>query len=158
MRKKMEDHIVRQDCRQCHVLMDPIGFALENFDGIGLWRTQDEGQPIDASGRMFDNTKLDGPIALREWLAKDYDRQFVTVASEKLLTYALGRGVGITGGEHRDMPLVRAVAREAMKNNGRFSALVLSVVKSQPFQMNMKSAPAPNATTARATSGNRGVN
>jgi hypothetical protein len=158
MRKKMEDHIVRQDCRQCHVLMDPIGFALENFDGIGLWRTQDEGQPIDASGRMFDNTKLDGPVALREWLARDYDRQFVTVASEKLLTYALGRGVGITGGEYRDMPLVRAVAREAMKNNGRFSALVLSVVKSQPFQMNMKSAPAPNATTARATSDDRGVN
>jgi len=107
---------------------------------------------------MFDNTKLDGPVALREWLAKDYDRQFVTVASEKLLTYALGRGVGITGGEHRDMPLVRSVAREAMKNNGRFSALVLSVVKSRPFQMNTKSAPAPNATTASATSDNRGVN
>jgi mono/diheme cytochrome c family protein len=157
MRKKMEDHRVRQDCRQCHNLMDPIGFALENFDGIGLWRTQDEGQAIDATGQLFDSTKVDGPVALREWLARGYDRQFVTVASEKLLTYALGRGVGITGGEYRDMPLVRAVAREAMKSDGRFSAIVLSVVKSRPFQMNMKSAPAPNSTTAQVPSANQGA-
>ena len=138
MRKKMTDHRVRRDCVQCHQLMDPIGFALENFDGIGLWRSHDEGEVIDTADTMFDNTKLSGPVALREWLAGSYTTQFVTVASEKLLTYALGRGVGITGGEPRDMPLVRAVARDAMTCNARFSALVLSVVKSRPFQMNMR--------------------
>jgi hypothetical protein len=157
MRKKMTDHQVRRDCVQCHQLMDPIGFALENFDGIGLWRSQDEGEAIDASGTMFDNTKVDGPAALREWLTDNYSRQFVTVASEKLLTYALGRGVGITGGEPRDMPLVRTVARDAMKNNARFSALVLSVVKSRPFQMNQRMEPAPAARTARATTEHTGA-
>jgi mono/diheme cytochrome c family protein len=151
MRKKMTDHRVRRDCVQCHQLMDPIGFALENFDGIGLWRSHEEGEAIDAADTMFDNTKVNGPVALREWLTSTYDRQFVTVASEKLLTYALGRGVGITGGEPRDMPLVRTVARDAMKSNARFSALVLGVVKSQPFQMNMRMETAPAATAARTT-------
>jgi hypothetical protein len=157
MRKKMTDHQVRRDCVQCHQLMDPIGVALENFDGIGLWRSQDEGEAIDASGTMFDNTKVDGPAALREWLTDNYSRQFVTVASEKLLTYALGRGVGITGGEPRDMPRVRTVARDAMKNNARFSALVLSVVKSRPFQMNQRMETAPAARTARATTDHTGA-
>jgi mono/diheme cytochrome c family protein len=158
MRKKMTDHRVRRDCVQCHQLMDPIGFALENFDGIGLWRSHEEGEAIDAADTMFDNAKVDGPVALREWLAGTYSRQFVTVASEKLLTYALGRGVGITGGEPRDMPLVRTVAREAMKNNARFSALVLSVVKSRPFQMNQRMESAPAASTARATTEHTGAN
>jgi len=155
MRKKMLDHRVRQDCVQCHRLMDPIGFSLENFDGIGLWRTQDEGERIDAADMVFDNTKIDGPAALREWLSSKYGNQFVTVATEKLLTYALGRGV-----EHRDMPLVRAISRDVIKNNGRFSAMVLGIVKSQPFQMNMI-AEAPATTTARATvdnSGRQGAN
>jgi hypothetical protein len=149
MRKKMEDHRVRQDCVQCHRLMDPIGFALENFDGIGLWRSHDEGTPVDASGQLFDSVKVDGPLALRDWVANSYERQFVTVSTEKLLTYALGRGVGITGGESRDMPLVRSIARDALNNNGRFSALVLGVVKSRPFQMNMNIEAEPASTTAR---------
>src|SRR5690606_9414452 len=146
MRQKMLDHRVRVDCTQCHRLMDPIGFALENFDAIGLWRTQDENQPIDAADMLFDNTKVEGPAGLREWLASKYANQFVTVATEKLMTYALGRGV-----EHRDMPLVRAISRDVIKNNGRFSAMVLGIVKSLPFQVNMK-LDAPAATTvARAT-------
>jgi mono/diheme cytochrome c family protein len=144
MRKKMIDHRVRQDCSQCHRLMDPIGFSLENFDAIGLWRTQDEGERIDAADMVFDNTKIDGPSALRDWLATNYGNQFVTVATEKLMTYALGRGV-----EHRDMPLVRAISREVIKNNGRFSTMVLGIVKSMPFQMNM--VVEPSTTTARAT-------
>jgi mono/diheme cytochrome c family protein len=151
MRQKMLDHRVRQDCVQCHRLMDPIGFALENFDGIGLWRSHDEGTPIDASGQLFDSAKVDGPLALRDWLAESYGKQFVTVATEKLLTYALGRGVGITGGEYRDMPLVRAIARDALKSDARFSVMVLGVVKSRPFQMNMRGEAAPAATAARAT-------
>jgi mono/diheme cytochrome c family protein len=152
MRKKMEDHRVRVDCTQCHRLMDPIGFALENFDAIGLWRSQDEGDAIDPKDLLFDNTKVDGPVSLREWLAATYGNQFVTVATEKLLTYALGRGV-----EAGDMPLVRAITRDVIKNNGRFSAIVLGIVRSQPFQVNMKAeAPAgPLAATSAAARGTR---
>ena len=147
MREKTIAHRVRPDCAQCHKLMDPIGFALENFDGVGTWRTLDEGQPIDAADTMFDNTKVNGPAELRQWLATSYGQQFVTVAAEKLLVYALGRGV-----EWQDMPLVRRIAREAAQNNSRFSALVLAVVRSQPFQMNSKMvAPAPAAAPKAAT-------
>jgi hypothetical protein len=130
MREKMIEHRVRPDCVQCHRLMDPLGFALENFDAIGLWRSHDEGTPVDASGELFDGARVDGPAALQRWLA-GYSAQFVRVTVEKLLTYALGRGV-----EYRDMPLVRAVAREAARQDNRFSALVLGIVKSPPFQMN----------------------
>jgi hypothetical protein len=152
MREKMLSHRVRPDCVQCHRLMDPIGFALENFDGIGLWRTKDEGKPVNPADQLFDNTKVDGPVPLREWLAKQYSTQFMTVASEKLLTYALGRGAGMTGGEARDMPLVRAIARDTLKDGGKFSAMVLTVVKSQPFQMNTKAAPPSTASAAPGTS------
>ena len=154
MRDKMIDHRVRPDCVQCHALTDPIGFALEPFDAIGLMRTHDEGQEINAADEVFDRTKVDGPVELREWLVNSYGNHFVTVATEKLLVYALGRGV-----EHRDMPLVRAISREAVKNQGRFSSIVLGVVKSRPFLMNQKVQPvAPAATTARATTDNRGAN
>ena len=132
MRQKMLDHRVRADCVQCHRMMDPIGFALESFDAIGLWRATDEEAPIDAADVVFDNTRVDGPVALRTWLI-GYSDQFVAVFAEKLLTYALGRGV-----EYRDMPLVRAIARDARAGGNRFSALVLGVVRSTPFSMNTK--------------------
>ena len=159
MRQKMETHRVRPDCVQCHRLMDPIGFSLENFDAIALWRTQDEGQPIDAKAQLFDNTTVNGPVELRNWLVTKYPRAFVQVATEKLLTYALGRGVGVTAGAWQDMPLVRAIARDADKSGDKFSALVLGVVKSKPFQMNTKleggntnlTASAKPATTAGRT-------
>ena len=155
MRKKMEDHRVRPDCVQCHRLMDPIGFALENFDATGHWRTQDEGTAVNASTQLFDNTKIGSPEELTTWLSKNYSDQFVTVATEKLLTYGLGRGV-----EYRDMPLVRQIAHDVIANDGRFSAMVLGVVKSRPFQMNtMSEAAAPAASTARAnTETTTGVN
>ncbi|OLC45536.1 MAG: hypothetical protein AUH43_15915 [Acidobacteria bacterium 13_1_40CM_65_14] len=137
MRQKMLDHRVRADCVQCHSLMDPIGFSLENFDGIGVWRTEDEGAAVDASGQLFDGTKIEGPAALRTWLA-GYSDQFVELVAEKLLTYALGRGV-----EYQDMPLVRSIAHDAARKENRFSALVLAVARSKPFQMNMKSGEAP---------------
>jgi mono/diheme cytochrome c family protein len=133
MRQKMLDHRVRADCIQCHSLMDPIGFSLENFDGIGLWRTHDEGALVDPSAQLFDGAKIDSPAALRTWLL-GYSNQFVEVVAEKLLTYALGRGV-----EYRDMPLVRSLARDAARDQNRFAALVVGVVKSKPFQMNTKS-------------------
>jgi hypothetical protein len=133
MRQKMLDHRVRADCIQCHSLMDPIGFSLENFDGIGLWRTHDEGTLVDPSAQLFDGAKVDSPAALRTWLL-GYSNQFAEVVAEKLLTYALGRGV-----EYRDMPLVRSLARDAAHDQNRFGALVVGVVKSKPFQMNTKS-------------------
>ena len=139
MRQKMLDHRVRQDCVQCHALMDPIGFSLENFDGIGVWRSHDGDTPVDATGQVFDGSKIDGPAALRDWLGT-YSTQFTQVVTEKLLVYALGRGV-----EYQDMPLVRSIARDAARNQNRFSALVMGVVTSKPFQMNMKVAdPAPS--------------
>ena len=154
MRKKMEDHRVRPDCVQCHRLMDPIGFALENFDATGYFRATDEGTPINTATQVFDNTKVGTPVELSNWLSKNYSDQFVSVATEKLLTYALGRGA-----EYRDMPLVREIARDVIANNGRFSAMVLGVVKSRPFQMNTVSEPAAPATsTARANVETRGVN
>ena len=131
MRQKMLDHRVRTDCTQCHQLMDPIGFALENFDGIALWRTDDNG-PIDSAATLFDGTTVGGPSELRDWLVS-YSDSFVQVAIEKLLTYALGRGV-----EYQDMPVVRAIANAAAENDNRISSLVLGVVNSAPFSMNAK--------------------
>jgi hypothetical protein len=137
MRQRMQEHRVRADCVQCHKLMDPIGFALENFDGIGSWRIEEAGSPVDASAEVFDGTKLNGPAELRGWLVA-YSNTFAEVFAEKLLTYALGRGV-----EYQDMPVVRAIARDAAANDHRFSAFVLGVVRSKPFQMNMKMQEAP---------------
>ena len=144
MRERMVEHRVRADCIQCHRMMDPIGFALENFDAIGLWRSHEEGTPVDASGQLFDNKAVNGPVELRGWL-NGYSQQFVRVAVEKLLTYALGRGL-----EHQDMPLVRAIARGAAREDNRFSALVMGVVKSPPFQMNTKARPDSGTGTSTA--------
>ena len=109
--------------------MDPIGFALENFDLVGTWRERDGGTPIDASGQLVDGTPLNGPADLRQALL-DRSDAFVTTATEKLLTYALGRPV-----QYYDMPTVRAIVRRAAQNDYRFSSLVLGVVESAPFQM-----------------------
>jgi hypothetical protein len=147
IRQKMMDHRVRADCVQCHKLMDPIGFALENFDGVGSWRTQDEGTPVDASDQIFDGTTVEGPAGLRRWLT-GYSDQFVQVVAEKLLAYGLGRGV-----EHQDMPLVRSIARDAARADHRFSSLILAVVRSKPFQMNMKMVEAPVPSTVGDSTG-----
>ncbi len=112
--------------------MDPIGFSLENFDLTGKWRTTDGGVPIDASGQMVDGTKLSGPASLREALLSRSD-VFVSTLTEKLMTYALGRGL-----KYYDMPAVRAITRDAGRNDNRFSSIVLGIVKSAPFQMKMK--------------------
>lgn len=132
MRQQMEMHRQVEPCKSCHAIMDPIGFSLENFDAVGAWRETEFGQPIDPSGKLVDGTTLNGVRDLRNALIK-YAPQFVRVAVEKMLIYALGRGT-----EYYDMPLVRQIVREAAKDNYRFSSLVLGVVKSDPFQMNQK--------------------
>jgi hypothetical protein len=123
--------------------MDPIGFALEGFDLIGKWRDADAGEPIDAEGRLVDGTRVDGPAALRNALLEHKDL-FAMTATKKLLTYALGRSV-----EHYDMPAVRAIVREAAADDYRFSALVLGIATSVPFQMKTKE-PAPLSQQASA--------
>jgi mono/diheme cytochrome c family protein len=132
VRQRMEQHRSDPQCASCHRMMDPIGFSLENFDATGKWQTRDGEKPIDASGELTDGTKTVGPASLRQGLLR-YSPQFVRTVTEKLLTYALGRGV-----ESADMPVVRAIVREAAANEYRFSSLVVGIVRSQPFQMNMK--------------------
>jgi len=132
MRQQMEMHRKMEPCATCHKIMDPIGFALENYDAIGRWRTTDDGSPIDPAGQLVDGSKIDGAVGLRQAFLR-YSPQFVRVITEKLMIYALGRGT-----EYYDMPLVRSIVNAAEKNNYRFSSLVLGVVKSQPFQMNQK--------------------
>ncbi|HVH26016.1 MAG TPA: DUF1592 domain-containing protein [Vicinamibacterales bacterium] len=147
MRMKMLSHRVRTDCTQCHSMMDPIGFSLEQFDGIAQWRTDDNGNPVGEEVTLFDGTKVTGPSQLREWLIKGYSDAFVEVAAEKMLIYALGRGM-----EYQDMPMVRSVARQAKQQNNKFSSLVLAVVKTDAFQKNMKvnEAAAPKQAAAEA--------
>ncbi|HLI82528.1 MAG TPA: DUF1592 domain-containing protein [Bryobacteraceae bacterium] len=130
MREQMEMHRAVEPCKSCHKIMDPIGLALENFDAVGAWRTEDNGNPIDAAGMLVDGTKIDGVNGLRAALLK-YTPEFVRVATEKLLIYALGRGT-----EYYDMPLVRSIVHQAAKDNYRFSSLVLGVVSSPQFQEN----------------------
>ena len=132
LRERMELHRNQTVCASCHNIMDPIGFSLENFDLVGKWRQLDEKSPIDANGELVDGTKLDGPASLRRALLGRSDA-FVTVATEKLLTYAIGRATTAS-----DMPAVRAIKRDAGRNDYRFSSLVLGIVKSEPFQMRKK--------------------
>ncbi len=138
MRQVLEQHRISPTCAACHKIFEPVGLALENFDAVGAWRTQEEGLPVDTRGKLPDGTSLDnGVSALRGNLVR-YSDQFARVVAEKLLTYALGRGV-----EYDDMPTVRTIVRGAEANRYRFSSLVTGIVKSEPFQMNMKPAAAP---------------
>ena len=132
MRQIMEMHHTSPTCASCHKIFEPIGLALENFDAVGSWRTEDGDSPVDASGVIVDGTKVDGVASLRDWMVGRSD-QFVRVVTEKLLTYALGRGV-----EYQDMPTVRSIVRDSAPGKYKFSAIVLGIVKSPTFQMNMK--------------------
>jgi hypothetical protein len=135
LREQMTLHRKNEPCASCHKLMDPIGFALENFDADASWRTKqggDGGVPIDAAAVLWDGTKVDGPAELRTALMK-YSPQFVRTITEKMMTFALGRGV-----EAEDMPVVRSIVRSADKDNDRFMAILMGVIKSGPFQMRVK--------------------
>ena len=114
--------------------MDPIGLALENFDGVGRWRTMDSGFKIDASGQLVDGTTIDGVDSLRSALL-GYRDAFAQTMTEKLLMYGVGRAA-----HYYDMPVVRAIAREAGSSDYRFSSVVMAIVSSDPFQMRVKKA------------------
>jgi Protein of unknown function (DUF1592)/Protein of unknown function (DUF1588)/Protein of unknown function (DUF1585)/Protein of unknown function (DUF1587)/Protein of unknown function (DUF1595)/Cytochrome C oxidase, cbb3-type, subunit III len=132
MRQRMEEHRANPACASCHKMMDPIGFAMENFDGIGKWRLTESGQKVDATGVLVDGTKIASVTDLRQALVR-YSPQFVRTLTEKLMTYGLGRGV-----QSADMPVVRSIVHQAERNQYRFSSLILGIVESEPFQMNRK--------------------
>ena len=130
MRDQMQVHRANPTCAACHARMDPIGFALENYDGVGRWRGEDAGTVIDASGKLPDGTAFEGPAGLTTLLLTKYRDDFLQTATEKLLTYALGRGV-----EYYDNPTIRSINRDAAGDNYRVSSWILAIVKSTPFQM-----------------------
>ena len=130
VRERMEEHRANPACQSCHDVIDPLGLALENFDVTGAWRLKDSGVPVDATGEMYDGTILDGPAGLKRALLNQSDA-FVLAFTESLLTYGLGRRV-----EHTDMPMVRALIKDAEMKDNRFSAFILGVVRSPAFRMN----------------------
>jgi cytochrome c551/c552 len=130
MRQQMEQHRANPTCAGCHSRMDPIGFSLENYDGDGKWRSKDAGAVIDASGKMPDGVTFQGPAGLKELLLSKYKDEFVSTFTEKLLTYALGRGV-----EYYDRPAMRGIVHDAASQNTTIPALIQSIVKSPQFQM-----------------------
>ena len=132
LRERFEEHRRSPSCASCHRVMDPPGFALENFDAVGAWRTREAGLPIDATGELPDGVKVTGPQTLRQALLSRSEL-FLQVMTEKLLTFALGRGLA-----QADMPVVRGIVRQAKADGDKFSALVLGIVRSVPFQMRMK--------------------
>ena len=130
MRQRMEHHRANPSCAVCHAQMDPLGLSLENFDAVGRWRTRSEANtPIDASGALPDGSTFEGPQGLRNALASRSEA-FITTFTEKLLTYAIGRGV-----ELADAPVVRQITRDAGGSDYRFSSLIMGIVESAPFQM-----------------------
>ena len=129
MRERLAEHRANPACAGCHRLMDPVGFALENYDAVGRWRTSEAGTPIDASGTLFDGTPFNGVADLEAALLRR-PALFVTTLTEKLLTFATGRGV-----EYYDAAAVRGIVRRVQADDYRFSSLVVGIVNSPPFQM-----------------------
>jgi hypothetical protein len=151
MRERMEAHRANPYCASCHKMMDPIGFSLENFDATGAWRTKEGGTggtAIDASGQLMDGTKINGPVELRQALLKNPDI-FVGTFTEKLMTYALGRGLS-----EADMPVVRSIVRDAARNDYRFTSFVKGIILSTPFQMRIKAVEEP-AESSKTVAGVR---
>jgi hypothetical protein len=145
LRQRMEQHRKNPACASCHRMMDPLGFALENFDPVGAWRTHEGATPVDATGTLPDGARFEGVAGLRQALLAKPDL-FVCTLTEKLLIYALGRG-----SEWYDGPAIRAVVRDAAKDQYRFSSIVLGIVDSVPFRMRQAEAKgmAPTTTSAR---------
>ena len=130
MRQAMEEHRANPVCASCHMRMDPLGFSLENYNGIGKWREKDGGATIDPSGKLPDGTVFQGPAGMKKALLESHRDEFLGTVTAKFLTYALGRGL-----EYYDLPAVREIDRQAAKNDYRVSALVTAIVQSTPFQM-----------------------
>ena len=142
LRERMEQHRANPVCATCHANMDPLGFALENFDAIGRWRESDEGAPID-SAITWRDTAIDSPQAFREALLRQGEDELLRTIAEKLLTYALGRGV-----DYLDAPTVRRIVRDAAHDDYRWSSLVLGIVRSAPFQQRIVRDSEPEARVA----------
>jgi mono/diheme cytochrome c family protein len=137
VRQQMELHRSNPVCASCHRIIDPVGFALENFNPVGQWRaTMADGAPIDAAGVLADGSKVDSPKALRDVILSRPDA-FATILTERMLTYALGRGV-----EPGDMPVVRSIVKKSAQSNYRFASIIMGIVESAPFQMRTKLEPA----------------
>jgi hypothetical protein len=133
VRAQLELHRKNQPCAGCHRVIDPPGFALENFNSVGQWRDKDpDGAPLDVAGTLADGSQVSGPGALREAILSRPDA-FVTVVTEKMLTYALGRGL-----EPSDMPVVRRIVKKTAQNDYRLSSIIMGIVESAPFQMRTK--------------------
>jgi hypothetical protein len=149
VREQLELHREGSTCAGCHRVIDPPGFALENFNSVGQWRTaMSNGAKIDANGVLADGTKINGPVELRQAILSRPDA-FVSVVTERMMVYALGRGL-----EPSDMPIVRRIVRKAAQNGYRLSAIVNGIIESAPFQMRTRLEPAqPSSTVARATAG-----
>jgi hypothetical protein len=141
VRERMEAHRRDPACTSCHRVIDPLGLALENFDVTGKWRTNDRGVPVDPTGELYDGTKIDGPAGLRAALLQ-YEAALWRSFTENLMTYALGRQV-----EYFDMPAIRAIVREASRQDYRLSSFILGVVNSPAFKM---SRPQPGQATTAA--------
>jgi cytochrome c551/c552 len=130
VRQQMEQHRANATCASCHSRMDPIGFSLENYDGVGAWRTKEAGSIIDATGKMPDGTVFQGPSGLKNLLLTAHRDEFISTFTEKLMTYALGRGM-----EFYDRPAMRAIVRDAAKHNNSIPDIIKSIVQSPQFQM-----------------------
>ncbi|HEU4688357.1 MAG TPA: DUF1592 domain-containing protein [Vicinamibacterales bacterium] len=146
VRERMEQHRRNPACAGCHRMIDPAGLALENFDAVGAWRTRDggtRGTLVDASGQLVDGTQIDGVVELRAALLREPET-FVRTMTEKLMTYAVGRGLTAT-----DMPAIRTVVRDSAKDQYRFSSVILGIVRSVPFQMRAKSPAQEEVTVGR---------
>ena len=145
----MEEHRANPTCNNCHGVMDPLGFALENFDTIGSYRTMDRftRTKIDTAGRLVDGTQINGPVDLRKALLAHSD-EFVQTFTEKMMTYALGRGI-----EYYDMPAIRKIVRNAKASNYKFSSIVEGIVTAPEFQSSVteqeKPKPAPQQVAAK---------
>jgi hypothetical protein len=138
MRERLEMHRGNPACAGCHGLIDPLGFALENFDAVGGWRDLDAGEPVDAHGGLADGTPVDGVAELRAALVASPE-SFAATVTEKLTLYALGRGL-----QHYDMPIIRAILRDAARDDYRFEALVQGIVTSPAFTMRAASGNSRN--------------
>jgi len=144
VREQLEVHRKNPICASCHRVIDPPGFALENFNSVGQWRDADaDGKPVDAAGVLADGSKVDGPAALRDAILSRPDA-FVTTLTNRMLTYALGRGL-----EPSDMPVVRRIVKKAAQNDYRFTSIIIGVVESPSFQMRTKLESAETVSQTR---------
>jgi mono/diheme cytochrome c family protein len=137
LRERMEIHRQNPACASCHQRMDPLGFSLENFDALGKWRTESDGAPIDAAASLPDGTRFEGVVGLRQLMAS-HKEDFVRTFTEKLLAYAIGRGIALS-----DMAAVRKIAREAALQGDRWSAVIWGIVSSPPFNMSLSGEQTP---------------